>query len=99
MVNNVSLMDNPFTQYPDPATATPLNLEDLADEFPGHHQNCSVSVIDTNPRFTCGGVVATSSYSNYPEPETLWLYFDAKLSDIQNHLKTLPGVNNFEQVT
>lgn len=99
MVNNVSLMDNPFTQYPDPATATPLNLEDLANEFPGHHQNCSVSVIDTNPRFTCGGVVATSSYSNYPEPETLWLYFDAKLSDIQNHLKTLPGVNNFEQVT
>lgn len=99
MVNNVSFMDNPFTQYPDPATATPLNLENLADEFPGQYQNCSVSVIDTNPRFTCGGVVATSTYPAYPEAETLWLYFDAELSDIQAHLKTLPGVNNFEQVT
>ena len=99
MVNNVSLMDNPFTQYPDPATATPLNLEDLADEFPGQYQNCSVSVIDTNPRFTCGGVVATSTYPTIPEAETLWLYFDAELSDIQAHLKTLQGVNNFEQVT
>ena len=27
------------------------------------------------------------------------MYFDAELSDIQAHLKTLPGVNNFEQVT
>lgn len=99
LVNNLTLLSNPSTSYPDTAIITPLNLEDLEDEFPGHWQNCSVSVIDTNPRFTCGGVLATVSYPSPPGADVLWTYYDERLSEIQTHLKTISGINNFDQIT
>jgi len=99
LVNNITLLSNPSTSFPDTALVTSFNLEDLAEEFPGHYQNCSISVIDTNPRYTCGGVLATTSYPSPPEAEVLWQYYDGRLSEIQTHLKTIPNVNNFEQMT
>ena len=98
LIDDLPNLTDPTTTFPPVDSITYLDLDLIQSEFQSVN-DCTLSVIDTNPRFTCSGVLSSIAYPTTPTTSELWYFFDNELTQIQSHMKGLQGYNNFDQLT